>query len=153
MPQSRPSFIAAFWRLAGPYWSSEDRWAGRGLLAVVIGLNLALVAVEVRFNSWNNDFYNTLQALDEGEFYHQLGIFTLLAIAFIVIGVYRLYLNQMLQIRWRRWLTDRYLDTWLGEQRFYRLQIGDQQTDNPDQRISEDIQQFVEKTLSIGLGL
>ncbi|MSP50724.1 MAG: ABC transporter ATP-binding protein/permease [Alphaproteobacteria bacterium] len=152
-PETPPSFLAAFWRLAGPYWRSEDRWTGRGLLAVVVGLNLGLVALNVRFNSWNNDFYNTLQALDEAEFYRQLGIFTLLAAAFIVVAVYQLYLNQMLQIRWRRWLTERYLETWLGEQRFYRLQIAGGGTDNPDQRISEDIQWFVEKTLSLGLGL
>ncbi len=153
MPQSRTRFLAAFWRLAGPYWWSEDKWAGRGLLAVVIALNLSLVAISVRFNAWNNDFYNTLQNLDQDEFYRQLGIFTALAAAFIVIAVYQLYLNQMLQIRWRRWLTERYLEAWLGEDRFYRLQIGAAATDNPDQRISEDIQQFVEKTLGIGLGL
>ena len=153
MPQSRTRFIAAFWRLAGPYWWSEDKWAGRGLLAVVIALNLSLVAINVRFNAWNNDFYNTLQTLDEAEFYRQLGIFSGLAAALIVIAVYQLYLNQMLQIRWRRWLTERYLETWLGEDRFYRLQIGAAGTDNPDQRISEDVQQFVEKTLGIGLGL
>ena len=153
MPQSHPRFLAAFWRLAGPYWWSEDKWAGRGLLAAVVALNLGLVALNVRFNAWNNDFYNTLQTLDQDEFYRQLGIFSGLAAAFIVIAVYQLYLNQMLQIRWRRWLTDRYLETWLGENRFYRLQIGATGTDNPDQRISEDVQWFVEKTLGIGLGL
>ena len=153
MPQSRTRFLGAFWRLAGPYWWSEDKWAGRGLLAVVVALNLGLVALNVRFNTWNNDFYNTLQTLDQDEFYKQLGIFSGLAAAFIVIAVYQLYLNQMLQIRWRRWLTERYLATWLGEDRFYRLQIGAAATDNPDQRISEDVQWFVEKTLGIGLGL
>jgi vitamin B12/bleomycin/antimicrobial peptide transport system ATP-binding/permease protein len=152
-PATSPSFLAAFWRLAAPYWWSEDRWAGRGLLAVVIGLNLGLVALNVRFNAWNNDFYNTLQNLDEAEFYRQLAIFCGLAALFIVIAVYQLYLNQMLQIRWRRWLTDHYLSAWLGGQRFYRLQAAGGTTDNPDQRISEDIQWFVEKTLGLSLGL
>ncbi len=153
MPQSRTRFLAAFWRLAGPYWWSEDKWAGRGLLAVVVTLNLSLVAINVRFNAWNNDFYNTLQTLDQAEFYKQLGIFSGLAAALIIIAVYQLYLNQMLQIRWRRWLTERYLETWLAENRFYRMQVGSTGADNPDQRISEDVQWFVEKTLGIGLGL
>jgi putative ATP-binding cassette transporter len=153
MSESRPSLLASFWRLAGPYWWSEDRWAGRGLLAVVIALNLGLVALNVRFTNWYNDFYNALQNLDSAEFYKQILIFTGLAVAYICVGVYQLYLNQMLQIRWRRWLTDRYLDAWVGENRYYRLQIGATGTDNPDQRISEDIQQFVQKTLSIGLGV
>jgi putative ATP-binding cassette transporter len=147
------AYARAFWRLAGPYWWSEEKWSARALLAVVIGLNLSLVALNVRFNAWNNDFYNTLQELDQDEFYRQLLIFTGLAFAFIVIAVYQLYLNQMLQIRWRRWLTERYLRTWLGEQRFYRIQIGAERPDNPDQRIADDIQMFVDKTLSISLGL
>ncbi len=146
-------FFSAFWRVAGPYWWSEDRWAGRGLLFVVIALNLGLVAFNVRFTSWYNDFYNALQEKNADEFWKQILIFSGLAFGYIVVGVYQLYLNQMLQIRWRRWLTDRYLDAWVGDNRFYRLQIGAHGTDNPDQRISDDVQMFVQKTLSIGLGV
>jgi putative ATP-binding cassette transporter len=153
MPDAPKRFLSDFWRLAGPYWWSEDRWAGRGLLAVVIGLNLGTVGLSVMFTNWYNDFYNTLQNKDAAEFYRQIMIFTGLAVAYICVGVYQLYLNQMLQIRWRRWLTGRYLDTWVSENRFYRMQINATGTDNPDQRISEDIQQFVQKTLGIGLGI
>jgi putative ATP-binding cassette transporter len=153
MPSPRLGFATALWRLAIPYWSSEDKWAARGLLAAVIGLNLGLIAINVRFNTWNNDFYNALQELDQDEFYKQIAIFTGLAVAFVLISVYQLYLNQMLQIRWRRWLTRRYLGAWLGDQRFYRLQVARAETDNPDQRIGDDIHLFVEKTLTLGLGL
>lgn len=153
MPSPRLGFATALWRLAIPYWSSEDKWAARGLLAAVIGLNLGLIAINVRFNTWNNDFYNALQELDQDEFYKQIAIFTGLAVTFVLISVYQLYLNQMLQIRWRRWLTRRYLGAWLGDQRFYRLQVARAETDNPDQRIGDDIHLFVEKTLTLGLGL
>lgn len=153
MAGPRPAFLAALWRLATPYWSSEDRWAGRGLLAAVIALNLGLIAINVRFNTWNNDFYNAVQEFNEDEFYWQIAIFTGLALVFVLVSVYQLYLNQMLQIRWRRWLTRRYLGAWLGEQRFYRLQVAHGETDNPDQRIGDDINLFVEKTLTLGLGL
>jgi putative ATP-binding cassette transporter len=145
-------FFRALWRLAGPYWFSEDRWKARGLLAAVIGLNLSLIAINVRFNQWNNDFYNAVQDFDSEKFYSQLLLFAGLAVAFVLISVYQLYLNQMLQIRWRRWLTRRYLHAWLDEQRFYRLQVSRPDTDNPDQRIGEDLNLFVEKTLTLGLG-
>ena len=151
--ETSPRFLSAFWRLAAPYWWSEDRWVGRALLAIVVALNLGLVAFNVRFTAWYNDFYNALQDKNAAEFWHQILIFSGLAFAYIVVGVYQLYLNQMLQIRWRRWLTDRYLDAWVGDNRFYRLQIGSVGTDNPDQRISDDIQMFVQKTLNIGLGV
>ena len=113
--ETSPRFFSAFWRLAAPYWWSEDRWAGRGLLAIVVALNLGLVAFNVRFTAWYNDFYNALQDKNAAEFWHQILIFTGLAFGYIVVGVYQLYLNQMLQIRWRRWLTDRYLDAWVGD--------------------------------------
>ncbi|MBL8691671.1 MAG: ABC transporter ATP-binding protein/permease [Rhodospirillaceae bacterium] len=153
MRRPRLDFLRELWRLAGPYWSSEDRWAGRGLLAAVIGLNLGLIAINVRFNTWNADFYNAVQEFNESEFYKQIAIFTGLALVFVLVSVYQLYLNQMLQIRWRRWLTRKYLGAWLGEQRFYRLQVSNGEADNPDQRIGEDINLFVEKTLTLGLGL
>jgi putative ATP-binding cassette transporter len=153
MADAPKSFLAGFWRLAGPYWWSEDRWAGRGLLAVVVVLNLALVAFNVRFATWYSDFYNALQEKDAAEFWNQILIFTGLAVGYIVTGVYQVYLNQLLQIRWRRWLTDRYLESWVSDNRYYRLQIGATGTDNPDQRISQDIEWFVQKTLGIALGV
>src|SRR5688572_31869820 len=141
------------WTIAGPYWFSEDRWAGRGLLVSVIGLNLGIVFINVLLNKWNNAFYNSLQDKDYAVFVTQLFKFTYLAGAYIVVAVYQLYLNQMLQIRWRRWLTDRYLAEWIGGRIYYRMQLTERGTDNPDQRIAEDLALFVDKTLSLTLGL
>ena len=106
--------LRTVWLLARPYWFSEDRWPGRGLLAIIVGMSLGLVFLNVLFNKWNNAFYDTLQNRDLAAFYHQLSIFGVLAAIYIVVAVYQLYLRQMLQIRWRRWLTDRTLDRWLG---------------------------------------
>ena len=147
------AFLADLWSLTKPYWFSEDRWAARGLLAVIVALNLALVYVNVLINRWNNDFYNALQNMDQDGFFHQIGRFAVLAGAYIVIAVYQLYLNQMLQIRWRRWLTGTYLDEWIGERTYYRLQLADRGTDNPDQRIADDLQIFCDRTLNLSLGL
>jgi putative ATP-binding cassette transporter len=150
---SSKQFLSAFWALARPYWVSKERRTGLVLLAAVVVMALALVWLNVQFNYWYNDFYNTLQTQNQPEFYRQLLKFTLLAFAYIIIGVYQIYLQQMLQIEWRNWLNDRLLADWLKDRAYYRLQLLDRGTDNPDQRIAEDLRFFVDNTLSLGLGL
>lgn len=146
-------FFAALWALTRPYWASEQRGTGLILLATVVGLALLGVWLEVQFNTWNREFYNTFESRDEAEFFRQLGTFTLLALVFIVAGVYRTYFQQMLMIEWRTWLTERYLGDWLKDRAYYRLQLLDKGTDNPDQRIAEDLNIFVDLTLTLTLGL
>jgi putative ATP-binding cassette transporter len=140
------------WTLIRPYWFSEDRWAGRGLLLLVVGLNLGIVYINVLLNKWNNAFYNSLQDKDYGAFVSLLFRFSWLAGLFIIAAVYSIYLNQMLQIRWRRWLTERYLGAWLAGGAYYRMQLTAGETDNPDQRIAEDLRLFVTGALSLGIG-
>jgi vitamin B12/bleomycin/antimicrobial peptide transport system ATP-binding/permease protein len=140
------------WRLARPYWTSEEKWSAWGLLLATIALNLGNVYINVRLNEWRNAFYNALQKLDAPEFFHQLLIFTILAGFFVVMAVYAFYLTQLLQIRWRRWLTHRYLRIWLTDRAYYRLELTSA-TDNPDQRISEDLNQFTSYILTLSLGL
>ncbi len=147
------STLATVWRIAGPYFRSEDRWPGRLLLAAVIGIELSIVAISVLINEWNARFYNALQDRNWNAFVYQLGYFCVLATAFILLAVYQLYLNQWLLIRWRRWLTASYLDHWLEGANHYRMQLLGDAADNPDQRISEDISQFIQLTLAIGLQL
>jgi putative ATP-binding cassette transporter len=141
------STLATIWRLASPYFFSEDRWAGRTLLAAVIAIELSLVGLNVLFNKWNNTFYNALQERNWDVFVSQLLYFCLLATAFILLGVYQLYLRQWLQIRWRTWMTEQYLDHWLAGGNHYRMQLLGDAADNPDQRIAEDINMFVERGL------
>lgn len=149
----RFDFLRDAWRLAKPYFVSDDRKWAWGLLAAVIALNLISVFLNVRFNFWRNDFFNAIQNKDEHAFFVQLGIFTVLAVAFIANGVYAIYLQQMLQIRWRRWLTKQYLHDWLEGKAYYRLQLTGSATDNPDQRIQEDLNRFTDTSLSLTLGL
>jgi putative ATP-binding cassette transporter len=147
------STLATVWRIAAPYFRSEDKWAGRGLLAAVIVIELAVVFLTVLFNRWNNVFYNALQERNQAVFTYQIGYFCVLAAFWIGLKVYQLYLNQWLQIRWRRWMTARYLSGWLHEANHYRMQLLGDAADNPDQRIAEDTQRFVEQTLALGVGL
>jgi putative ATP-binding cassette transporter len=145
--------LAIVWRIAIPYFRSEDKWAGRGLLAAVIAIELSLVAIDVLVNQWQNRFYSALQAYDWDSFVREIWIFVGLASAFVALAVYQLYLNQWLQIRWRQWLTRHYLGEWLEGATHYRMQLKGDAADNPDQRITEDVKTFVEQTLSIGIGL
>jgi vitamin B12/bleomycin/antimicrobial peptide transport system ATP-binding/permease protein len=145
------STLAIVWRIAAPYFRSEDKWAGRVLLAAVIAIQLSQVAIDVLINQWNNRFYNALQDRNWDNFVREVGIFTILAFCSIGLAVYQLYLNQWLQIRWRRWLTHRYLGEWLHDANHYRMQLQGDAADNPDQRVSDDLKTFVERTLDIGL--
>jgi putative ATP-binding cassette transporter len=132
---------------------SPERRKGLPLLAMVVGLSLMIVWLEVQFNKWTNGMYNTFQDKDQAEFFRQMGLFTVLAVLWIFTGVYRLYFQQMLQIEWRTWLTERFLTEWMKDQAHYRLSLVDRGTDNPDQRIAEDLRLFVDNTLTLGLGL
>jgi vitamin B12/bleomycin/antimicrobial peptide transport system ATP-binding/permease protein len=145
--------VKEFTRIAVPYFRSEERWAARGLLVAVIALQLFQVWLNVRFNTWSNTFYTALQKKDWDTFIFQLGVFSVLAAFFIASAVYQIYLQQWLQIRWRRWLTTRYLGRWLADGTHYRMRLKGDSSDNPDQRIADDIRQFITTTLDIGISL
>ena len=147
------STLATVWRIAAPYFRSDDKWAGRALLAAVIAIELALVAIDVLLNQWNSRFYNHLQEKNWDGFVREIGIFCILAACYVALSIYQLYLNQWLQIRWRRWLTSHYLGEWLNGANHYRMQLQGDAADNPDQRIADDVKLFVERTLDIGVGL
>lgn len=150
---ARFKFLRDTWRLIKPYWTSEERFMAWLLLGAVIALTLAIVYMNVQFNEWYNSFYNALQEKDKAAFWKSMGRFAILATIYITLVVYAFYLNQMLQIRWRRWMTEVYLQRWLNERTYYRMQIRDGSTDNPDQRIAEDLRLFVDETLNLSLGL
>ena len=146
--------LSRVWALSLPYFKSEEKWRARLLLAACVGLNLGMVYMMVLFNDWNRVFYDALQNRDAAVFWHQLGVFAMLATCFIIVAVYRFYLTQLLQVRWRAWMTRDYLQRWLKGHVFYQLELQSKNgTDNPDQRIQEDVQQFTADTVSLSLGL
>jgi putative ATP-binding cassette transporter len=161
-------FLKDAWRLSRPYYVSEEKWSAWGLLLAIIALNLSLVGMSVLLSFWNREFYNSLQDKNWRDFigllfwyrHTESGLmpgFTWIAAIYIVVAVYRTYLNQWLQIRWRRWLTRHFLDEWLADRAYYRISLTTDRaaigTDNPDQRIAEDLRDFVDNTLSLGIGL
>ncbi len=153
MPIAKTSFIRDLRQLALPYWRSEERAASSALLFVILSLNLIGIGLSLLFNDWNKHFYNALQDKDLPEFQHQLLRFFWLASSTVAVAVTQTYLRQLLIIRWRRWLTVQYVDRWLAHRAYYRLQLGGVGADNPDQRIADDINNFVNHTLSLTLDL
>jgi putative ATP-binding cassette transporter len=149
----RRSYVVRLWALMKPYWFSEDRWVGRGLLLLVVALNITSVFVLVLVADWNRQFYDALQARDYPTFLHLIVRFAILAGIYIVSAVYTLYFNQMLQIRWRRWLTEVYYRDWLANRSYYVLQLEESEAENPEQRIQDDIGTTTSMTLTLGMGL
>lgn len=142
------------WRLMSSYWHSQEKWKARGLLAGVIALTLGQVYMLVLLNGWNNDFYNALQQRAFEFFWPLIGQFAGFAFLHIIFAVYAVYVRQILEIKWRNWMTDKYLDRWLGHQTYYRLQVaGQDDMDNPDQRIADDVNSFVNLTLGLFVGV
>jgi vitamin B12/bleomycin/antimicrobial peptide transport system ATP-binding/permease protein len=153
MVLTRAGFLRAAWKLAWPYWRSDEKWSATGLLVSVVALNLVAVWINVRLNLWNKDFYDALQEYDWPQFWYQLALFSVIAVGWIAVAVYQLYLRQILHIRWRRWLTERSLKGWLDHQAYYRIQIDQSTTDNPDQRIADDLDSFATLSLSLSMGM
>jgi putative ATP-binding cassette transporter len=140
------------WFIARTYWTSEEKRSAWGLILTLIALNLGTICTSVGINAWNRGFYNALQAFDSAQIFVQLGVFFILGSLGITLSVCAFYLQQMLQIRWRRWLTRRYLGAWLANRAYYELQLKNG-VDNPDQRIAEDINQFTNYVLTFSVGL
>ena len=167
------TFLRQVGRLSAPYFNrSDERWRARGLLAAIVALNLGAVYMLVQINEWNRVFYDALQNKDAAVFWAQLARFSWLAMAFIVIAVYRFYLTQLLQLRWRAWMTRQLMHRWLSHGAFYRMELGryagaaepatspaglpepgQRVPDNPDQRLQEDVHLFTSQTVGLSMGL
>lgn len=146
-------FFKDVWYLTKSYWQSEEKKKAFFLLACIIALTLGVVYMLVQLNHWYNSFYTALQEYKSEKIYDELVRFCYLAAIYIVMAVYAYYLQQCLIINWRRWLTEKFIDIWMKNKTYYHLQMFGHDTDNPDQRISEDVSLFVEMTLSLGINL
>jgi putative ATP-binding cassette transporter len=145
--------LRTFLTLALPYFRSEDRWRARALLAGVIGAELGLVYVAVSVIQWNARFFNALEAKDWDGFKRELFLFGLITLGAIVSTACQYYFGQTLQIRWRRWLTERYVAIWMAEGRHYRIRFVDNTVDNIHLRIANDVLLFLQRTHELGTGL
>ena len=150
----RFTFLKQVWtHLIRPYWTSKDRWIALGLLSGHLVLMGCFIAISVRLSYWSNDFYTALQELNSQAFIYLLGIFTIYAFLSITLFMGKVYLLQLLEIRWRAWMTQNLIENWTHNRRYYGIQLQGDGTDNPDQRIADDAQRFIHKSLELGLGI
>ena len=145
--------LKSIWKLAKSYWDSEEKLWARFIIIVIVAMNLGMVYLQVQVTHWYNSFYSTMQAAEYSDFWMQVGRFTVLAFIYIVVAVYAFYLRQLLTIRWRTWMTNKYLNGWIGGQVYYKMKVLGTDLDNPDQRIATDIGSFISSTMTLGIEL
>jgi len=145
--------FGGFWKLAKPFWVSEERWPAIGMLSLVVALTLFSVFLTVQFNAWYQTTWDDLQKFDAPGFWHQMLKFCILAALYITGGVFNQFYTSQLQNKWRRWMTRRFLEHWLSSKSHYLWQLTEKKTDNPDQRIAEDVRDFVSNSLALSIGL
>lgn len=146
-------WIKDAWQLAKPYWTSEERYKSSALIGLVIIFNLLVVYMTVLFNSWYNSFYNAIQSYNKTLFFQQIYKFCWLAAIYIALQIIAFYFQKILEIRWRKWMTNYYLDNWFNGKAYYKSRFGIKDCDNPDQRISADIDSFIALFMDLTLGL
>lgn len=150
---TRTNFWKEFWSLLRPYWTSKEKWQALALLVSIVIFSLIQVRLLVFFNDWYKVFYDMLQAFNTRGILQAFLKFSIFATIFILVATYNNYFTGLLANRWRRWLTNFYMDKWLENKVFYGLQILNKRMDNPDQRISEDLNELPQMTLALFLGL
>jgi putative ATP-binding cassette transporter len=146
------SFLGDWWRLVIPYFKSEEWPIAITLLVGAIALTFAGVGLEVLFNDWNRRFYDSIQNKNEAVFWKEIIFFSWLAALYIMVFVARAIVSPYLRLRWRKWLTRHYLAHWLDDRGYYRIELM-RSVDNVDQRISEDLNQLGQYTMTLLLGL
>jgi vitamin B12/bleomycin/antimicrobial peptide transport system ATP-binding/permease protein len=144
--------LRTFLRLALPYFRSHERWRARGLLVGVIASELFVVYIAVKITEWNAAFFNAIEARNWDAVQFQLLVFLLITLGAILSGMGQFWFGQTLIIRWREWMTNRYVDLWMAEGRHYRIRFVDQSVDNIHLRIANDVLMFIRLTHELGTG-
>ncbi|MDD6189532.1 MAG: ABC transporter ATP-binding protein/permease [Clostridiales bacterium] len=139
--------VKRIWKMASPYWTkSEEKWASIGLLVVSLLMMILSTMVTRRMVIWNKDWMNAFNNRDAQLWMQQIGVFLIVGVAMVFSGTFNTYITSWIQVRWKRWMTSYYMDLWLSNNTHYKMQVTGSETDNPDQRISEDIIQFITYT-------
>jgi putative ATP-binding cassette transporter len=141
-----------FWQIARPYWFGNEKWAARGLLALLIVLLLGRTEFTVIFNQQTGEFTSALAAHDTARFWRSIRFFGIVLIVAAPIYAFYYYVRDRLGIAWRRWMTHGFLKRYMSHRAYYALGA-DPNIDNPDQRIAADIATFTQKSLGFLLDI
>lgn len=146
-------FLMTLVRLARIYWSSPDAKRGVLLLALTVLLELATVYGNFQLADAERRVLDALEQRQAGTFFAATGLFLAVMLGFVLVSTYRIYARQALEIRWRRGLTGDYLERWIAAQAYSQMRLHPGEVDDPDQRIAEDVREFVASALGLSLSL
>jgi len=133
-------FFIQFIRLAGPFWSSENKAIIRKRALALIILTVLQIVLAVVITEWSAALFNALEQHSMSGLFKQIGLLVLIFAASMGVTFMHLTVKRHLQIGWRSWLTERVIGQWMNNGRHYQvthIQTGEH--DNPDGRIAEDI--------------
>lgn len=148
-----PRVVAAFWRFAGGYWKGTTRVQAWALTLGLAACLLLSTSATVALNHWNRWFFDSLEARDVQGITHAVVVFAVIVAAMAAVGVGIVLARETLQVRWRAWIVEQLVDRWLGEQRFYHLNVSGKEPPNPEYRISDDTRWATEPLVDLGIGL
>ena len=143
----------ALWRLLRIYWASPDARWGVLLLLGAVALELGTVWAQLFLAEAQGQTWDSLETRVAAQFFQAVSFLVASMALFVIASTYRTYLRQALEIRWRRVLTAHYLERWMNVQAYCQLQLHRGEIDNPDQRIAEDVREFVASALGLSLSL
>ncbi|SCK21054.1 ABC transporter ATP-binding protein/permease [Vogesella sp. LIG4] len=143
-----------FWRLAGEFFlPAKSGWRPILVILLILLITLTGVRINVLFSNWYNGMYTALQKWDEKAFWLSMLVFTILATAHVARALFSYFIQQTFLIRWREWLNESLLQRWLNQQAYYRSSHLANPSDNPDQRIQQDVASFVSNSLALSMGV
>ena len=151
--ESKVKWFSDAWHLAKPFWISPEKYKALFFLIIVIVFNLLQVYASVWLNKWNATFYNAIQNYDKTAFLKAVFQGMYIMSLYVLTMLIGFYVASMLEIKWRKWLTNFYLNDWFESKAYYKYRFTNTPLDNPDQRISEDIRDFIHLTLSLFMGI
>lgn len=146
-------FVRHLIRLTRVYWTSPDASRGALLLGLAVSLELGAVYGNVLLSVAQRGIFDAFERKQGAPLMQAFALFFALALGFVFVAAYRIYVRQRLEIRWRQWLTDYYLEQWMSSQAYCQMELHRKVTDNPDQRISEDVRNYVASALGLSLSL
>lgn len=146
-------FFHKLFKLLGLYWTrKESRKSWIGFISVIL-LSVCNVYLSVRFNEWKNAFYTALQNYDAEATIQELILFSELAALYILAAWSIFYIRRVIALHWRKEMSTQFIDYWMRNKRYYYIELIHRQMDNPDQRISEDIDLFIGRTIQFTIGI
>ncbi|MES2982141.1 MAG: ABC transporter ATP-binding protein/permease [Verrucomicrobiota bacterium] len=139
--------LRQFWLISKAFFASERRKKARGFLLMLLGMSLALVSVQVLMSYAGRDFINAIEKKDPTAYWRMLWLYLGTFALAVVIGVYYRWVEERLALLWREWMAQHLVKRYFNNRAYYLLR-GSENIDNPDQRISEDVRNFTERSLA-----